>query len=182
MITPLVFCIKYTHIIAEQLIKSLPSIVGNPRLITHRYSPLIAYENCCFGFVPWLIYMYIFNMRGPVLELTILTRRVPLVKLELPTLPEHMNSPPCFSGVRVTWSLVSCLCFVDRCLSFFTFSFGHCVVCSSIYTNSDYPFKWYLQTLLVYSRLIKYKQHTAGFTENNIGPRTSQGRTLLLNI
>ena len=24
-----------------------------------------------------------------------------------------------------------CVCFVDRCLSFCTFSFGHCVLCSS---------------------------------------------------
>jgi hypothetical protein len=38
---------------------------------------------------------------------------------------------PGFSGVRVTRSLVLCVCFVDRCLSFCTFSFGHCVVCSS---------------------------------------------------
>ena len=36
---------------------------------------------------------------------------------------------PGFSGVRVTRSLA--LCFVDRCLSFCTFSFGHYVVCSS---------------------------------------------------
>jgi hypothetical protein len=37
-------------------------------------------------------------------------------------------------GVRVTRSLVLCVCFVDRCLSFCTFSFGDCVVCpSSIY-------------------------------------------------
>ena len=35
------------------------------------------------------------------------------------------------SGVRVTRSSVLCVCFVDRCLSFCTFSFGHCVVCSS---------------------------------------------------
>jgi hypothetical protein len=35
------------------------------------------------------------------------------------------------SWVRVTRSLVLCVCFVDRCLSFCTFSFGHCVVCSS---------------------------------------------------
>ena len=34
-------------------------------------------------------------------------------------------------GVLVTWSLVLCVCFVDRCLSFCPFSFGHCVVCSS---------------------------------------------------
>ena len=36
-----------------------------------------------------------------------------------------------FSGVRVTRSLVLYVCFVERCLSFCTFSFGHCVVCSS---------------------------------------------------
>jgi hypothetical protein len=36
-----------------------------------------------------------------------------------------------FSGVRVTRSLVLCVCFVDRRLSFCTFSFDHCVVCSS---------------------------------------------------
>jgi hypothetical protein len=41
--------------------------------------------------------------------------------------------PPDFSGVRVTRSLVLYVCFVDRCLSFCTFSFGHCVVCSSIH-------------------------------------------------
>ena len=46
-------------------------------------------------------------------------------------LPEHPSSPPVFSGVRVTRSLVLCVCFVDRCLSFCLFSFGHCVVCSS---------------------------------------------------
>jgi len=51
-----------------------------------------------------------------------------------------------FSGVRVTRSLVLCVCFVDRCVSFCTFSFGHCVVCSSIY-GFWLPL-WYLQTLL----------------------------------
>ena len=46
----------------------------------------------------------------------------------------HPSSLPVFSGVRVTRSLVLYVCFVDRCLSFCTFSFGHCVVCStSIY-------------------------------------------------
>ena len=38
---------------------------------------------------------------------------------------------PGFCGVRVTRSLVSCVYFVDRCLSFCPFSFGHYVVCSS---------------------------------------------------
>jgi hypothetical protein len=40
---------------------------------------------------------------------------------------------PDFSGVRVTRSLVLFVCFVDRLLSFCTFSFGHCVICPSIY-------------------------------------------------
>jgi hypothetical protein len=59
------------------------------------------------------------------------TSRHTLVEQELPTLPEHLSSPPVFSGVRVTRSLVLYVCFVDRCLSFCIFSFGHCVVCSS---------------------------------------------------
>ena len=52
---------------------------------------------------------------------------------------------PVFSGVRVTRSLVLYVCFVDRCLSFCSFSFGHGVVCSSIY-GFWLPL-WYLQTL-----------------------------------
>ena len=56
-----------------------------------------------------------------------------LVEQELFTLPEHKGSPPVFSGVLVTRSLVLCVCFVNHCLSFCTFSFCHCVVCSSIY-------------------------------------------------
>jgi hypothetical protein len=47
-----------------------------------------------------------------------LTRRVQLVEQERLTLPEHLSSPPDFSGVRVTRSLVLCACFVDHCLVF----------------------------------------------------------------
>ena len=54
---------------------------------------------------------------------TRLTRRVPLVEQELLTIPEHLSSPPIFSGIRVTRSLVLYVCFVDRCLSFCTFFF-----------------------------------------------------------
>ena len=53
---------------------------------------------------------------------------------------------PVFSRVRVT--LVLCVCFVDRWLSFRPFSFGHCVVCPS----SIYGLWWplcYLQSLLM---------------------------------
>ena len=70
-----------------------------------------------------------------------------LVDRELLTLPEHLSSPLVFSGVRVTRSLVLYVCFVDCCLSFCTFSFGHCVVCSSS-TYAIWLPLWYLQTLL----------------------------------
>jgi hypothetical protein len=50
---------------------------------------------------------------------TILTRRVPIVEQELFTLLGHLSSAPVCSGVRVTRSLVLCVCFVDRSLSFF---------------------------------------------------------------
>ena len=63
------------------------------------------------------------------------------------TLPEHLSSPPVFSGVRVTRSLVWCVCFVDRCLFFSTFSIGHCIVCSSLIYGFWLPLL-YLQTLL----------------------------------
>ena len=50
-----------------------------------------------------------------------------LTHQELCTLPEHLSSSPAFSVVRVTRSLVLC---VDR---FSPISFGHCLVCPSIY-------------------------------------------------
>jgi hypothetical protein len=49
-------------------------------------------------------------------------------------------------------SLVLRVCFVDRCLSFCPFSFGHCVVCSSSIYEFWLPL-WYLQTLLSCSNL-----------------------------
>jgi hypothetical protein len=60
-----------------------------------------------------------------------LNRRVPLVEQKRLTLLEHLSSSPVFSGVRVTLSIVLYVCFIDRCLSFCTFSFGHCAVRSS---------------------------------------------------
>jgi hypothetical protein len=70
-----------------------------------------------------------------VILTTRLTWRVSLVEQELFTLPQHLSSPPVFSGVHVTRSLVLCVfmfIFVDRCLLFYPFSFSHCVVCSSL--------------------------------------------------
>jgi hypothetical protein len=116
----------------------------------HRYVPLVVNTSRSFP-----------HSRLITGFVTRLTRRVPLVEQELLTLPEHLSSPPVFTGVCVTRSLVLYVCFVDRCLSFCTFSFDHCVVCSSLiyrfwlplwyllvivlsvllwYTDSDYPF------------------------------------------
>ena len=53
-----------------------------------------------------------------------------------------------FSGVRVTRSLVLCVCFVYRCLSFCPLSFGHYVASPSSIYWFWLPF-WYLQALLI---------------------------------
>ena len=59
---------------------------------------------------------------------TRVTRRISLV--ERFTLPEHLSSPPVFSGAHFARSFVFCV-LLDRCLSVCPFSFGHCVVCFS---------------------------------------------------
>jgi hypothetical protein len=102
----------------------------------HGYVPLVVNTSRYFP-RSWLITGFV----------TRLTRRVSLVEQELLTLLEYLCSLPIFSEVRVTRSLVLYVCFVDRCLSFCIFSFGHCVV----YSSSIYGFRlplWILQTLL----------------------------------
>ena len=51
-------------------------------------------------------------------------KNLALVEQELFTRPEHLNSSPVFSGICATRSLVLCVCFVDRCLSFCPFLFA----------------------------------------------------------
>jgi len=60
-----------------------------------------------------------------------------------------------FSGVRVTRSLVVCVCFVDHWMSFCPFSFGHCVVVYSSSINGFWLPLWYLQTLLILHKVWK---------------------------
>jgi hypothetical protein len=72
---------------------------------------------------------------------------VSLVEQELLTLLEHLMSLPILNGIRVTWSLVLCVCCVDLSLSLCTFSFGHCVVCYFL-TYGFWLTLLYLQTLL----------------------------------
>ena len=99
----------------------------------------------------WLIAMeYLCHIHSWLITglVTRLTRRVPLVKQELLTPLKYLSLPLVFSGVRITRSLVLWVCFVDHCLSFCTFSFGYCVVCSSSIYRFWLPL-WYLQTLLI---------------------------------
>ena len=108
-----------------------------------RYNVEGFFFNLDLAFPSFAFFLFIQTLMLPSL-VTRLTRRVPLVKQELLTLPEHMSSPPVISGVRVTRSLVLCVCFVDRCLFFCYFSFGHCVVWTSKYGFS-LPLKLFYQ-------------------------------------
>ena len=80
--------------------------------------------------------LQVFELFQPV----IYTFRVLLGEQELLILPEHLGSLPVFSEVCVTRSLVLCLCFVDRCLSFRTFLLTIVLSVLLRYTASDYPF------------------------------------------
>ena len=63
-----------------------------------------------------------------------------LVEQELFILPEYMSSPPVFSGVCVTRSLVLCECVLGRCLSFCPVSFYIVLSVRHRCTDSDNPF------------------------------------------
>jgi len=78
----------------------------------------------------WLIIVFV----------TRLTRWISLVEQELFTLQRHLRSPPVFSVVRVTRPLVLCVYFVDRGLSFCTFSLAIVLSVLLQFTHSDYPF------------------------------------------
>ena len=94
----------------------------------HGYVPLVVNTSQSFPH-SWIITGFV----------TRLTRQVPLVEQELLTLLEHLSLPPVFSGVCVIRSLVLCVCFVDRCLSFVLFLLT--IVLSVLrFTDSDYPF------------------------------------------
>ena len=64
----------------------------------HRYDPLVVNTSWSFPH-SWLITGFVTRVQ----------RRVPLVEQELLILPGHLSSPPVFSGVRVTRSLVLCI-------------------------------------------------------------------------
>jgi hypothetical protein len=84
------------------------SYIGGGSRNDHGYVPPVVNTSWSFSHT-WFITGFV----------TRLTRRVLLVEQQLLTHPEHLSSSPVYNGVRVTWSLVLCVCFVDRCLSFF---------------------------------------------------------------
>jgi hypothetical protein len=119
-----------------KLKSSLRKFYGRHHDLVDRYGICVTNNH---GYVPLVVSTSRSFLHSQLITgfVTRLTRRVPLVEQELHTLPEHLSSTPVFSGFRVTRSLVLYVCFVDRCLSFCIFSFGHCVL---LYTDSDCPF------------------------------------------
>jgi hypothetical protein len=78
-----------------------------------------------FGIVPTVFFHipspFIIYSTLPVLKGLILN-----FEGQLPTLPGHLSSPPVFSGVHVTRSLVLCVYFVDR---FYVVASQHTIFC-----------------------------------------------------
>ena len=68
---------------------------------------------------------------------------LPLLKQELPTIPEHLRSSRFLVGFALLNAYISALCFVYHCLSVCPFSFDHCVVCPSNYCF--WLSLWYLE-------------------------------------
>jgi hypothetical protein len=109
-----------------KLKSSLPEYYRRHHDLVDRYGISVTNDH---GYVPLVVNTSRSFPRSRLITgfVTRLTRRVPLVEQELLTLLEHLSSPPVFSGVRVTRSLVLYVCFVDRCLFFCTFSFLCCL-------------------------------------------------------
>ena len=83
-------------------------MIGNSKLMKWKTIKIQHCQNSSnmFSVYTWLITGFV----------TRLIRWVPLVEQELLTLPEHLSSPPVFSGVRVTRSLVLYTCMFCRSL------------------------------------------------------------------
>ena len=109
----------------------------------HGYVPLVVNTSQSFP-SSWLITGFV----------TRLTRRVSLVEQELLTLSQHMSSPPVFSGVRVTRSLVFCVVLCRSLFVLLYFFFWYCAVCSSSIYGLWLPL-WYLHNLLTHTAKFK---------------------------
>ena len=142
----IVFFLSKVEVNTSKVLRSPPRLVWPLWNICvtndHGYFPLVANTSRSFP-RSWLITEVV----------TILTRRITLVEQKLFTLPKHLSSPPVFSGVRVSRSLVLCVYFVD------------CVVCSSSIYGFWLPI-WYVKSLLTSNR-IKLKSRKYEFLKTN---------------
>ena len=94
------------------------------------------------------------------------TLRVPLVEQDM--LPFRSTwVHPGFSWVRVSRSLGLCVCFVDRYLSFCSFSFGNYIVCPYSIDGFWFPL-WYLQTFPQLPQEYLNNPKGASFKENHL--------------
>ena len=103
-----------------KLKSSLWKFYGRHHDLVDRYGISVTNDH---GYVPLVVNISRFFPHSRFITgfVTRLTRRVPLVEQDPITLPEHLSSPPVFSGVYVTWPLYEC--FVDRYLYFFFWPF-----------------------------------------------------------
>jgi hypothetical protein len=65
---------------------------------------------------------------------------------------------------RETRCLVLCVCFADRCLSFCTFSFGHCVVCSATIYRFWLPLCYFQTLFLIEATIWQLKERNCKIT------------------
>ena len=118
---------------------------------THTYDYFLSFLVFDVYFLTWDKHFLVLSSFMTYHQVTILTRRVPLVEHKLLTLPFHLWSPRVFSGVRVTRSLVLWVCFVDRCLFFFfwplycPFSDLRILIAPLVSSNSSWDKRWILK-------------------------------------
>jgi hypothetical protein len=79
----------------------------------------------------------------------VITRQVPPVEQELLPIPVHLSSPPVFSEVSDTRSLTLWVCFVDRCMSFFSW---HYLIVLSCYLQGKECTHVTIHIMLVYAK------------------------------
>jgi hypothetical protein len=109
-----------------KLKSSLRKFYGLHHVLVDRYGTSVTNDH---GYIPLVVNTFrSFPHSWFIIEfVTRLTQRVSLVEQERLTIPEHLGSPPVFSGVRVAGSLVLCVIF---CRSLFVhLSFFFCPLC-----------------------------------------------------
>ena len=104
------------------------------------------------------------------------------------TLPQPLSSPPVLSGVHVTRFLVLCVCFVDRCLSFFFWSLCclffniQILITPLVSSNSSYKnptSKFISETCLVQTLSTSDQRYLFGYTPDGAtGKIFSAGKML----